>query len=62
VEILNGSRENDLEGEVTFIPKAGGSVIDCMLCTYNTGRCLRTSEVRDIVISDPNIIETVIEI
>jgi hypothetical protein len=37
-------------------------VIDYILCTYDIGRCLRTFKVRDMVISDHNIIETVIEV
>jgi hypothetical protein len=47
---------------MTFISKAGASVIDCILCTYDIGRCLRTLNVRDMIVSDLNIIETVIEV
>lgn len=35
---------------------------DSVLCTYGIGRCLRTSEVRDMTLSDYNVIETVGEV
>jgi hypothetical protein len=46
-----------------FISKAGASVIDYILCTYDIGRCLRTFQVRDMLINDHhNITETLIEV
>jgi hypothetical protein len=35
LEILNGSREGDVEGKMTFISKIGMSVIDYTLCSYD---------------------------
>jgi hypothetical protein len=32
LEILNGSREGDVEGKMTFVSKTGTSVIDYILC------------------------------
>jgi hypothetical protein len=62
LEILNDSREGDVEGKITFISKTGMSVIDYILCSYDIVRCLNTFRVRDMAISDHNIIETVIEV
>jgi hypothetical protein len=62
LEVLNGSREGDLESKMTFVSKAGASVIDYKSCSYDIGRCLTTFKGRDMVISDHNIIETVIEV
>jgi hypothetical protein len=62
LEILNGSREGDVEGKMTFISKIGTSVIDYILCSYDIGRCLKTFRVRDMAITDHNIIETVTEV
>jgi hypothetical protein len=62
LEILNGSREGDVEGKMTFISKIGTSVIDYILCSCDIERCLKTFRVRVMAISDHNIIETVIEV
>jgi hypothetical protein len=62
LEILNGSRVGDVEGKITFVSKTGTSVIDYILCSYDIGRCLKTFRVRDMAISDHNIIETVMEV
>jgi hypothetical protein len=62
LEVLNGSREGDVEGKMTFVSKTGASVTDYILCSYDIGRCLRTFRVRDMTISDHNIIETVTEV
>jgi hypothetical protein len=62
LEILNGSREGFVEGKMTFISKTDASVIEYILCSYDIGRCLKTFRVRDMAISDHNIIETVTEV
>jgi hypothetical protein len=62
LEILNGSREGDVEGKIKFISKTGTSVIDYILCSCDIGRCLKTFRVRDMAISDHNIMETVTEV
>jgi hypothetical protein len=62
LEILNGSRECDVEDKMTFISKTGACVIDYILCSYDTGRCLRTFRIRHMTISNHNIIETAIEV
>jgi hypothetical protein len=40
LEILNGNREGDIPGKITFLAKTGASVIDYILCTYGVGRCV----------------------
>jgi hypothetical protein len=55
-EILNGNRE----GKMTFISKIGASVIDYILCSQNVGSFMKTLHIKDSVISDRNIVETVI--
>jgi hypothetical protein len=62
LKILNGNREGDVEGKMAFISNTDASVIDNILCSYDIGRCLRTFKVRDMTISDHNIIETVIKL
>jgi hypothetical protein len=62
LKILNGNRDGDVQGKVTFISKTGATVIDYILCSYDIGKCLRTFKVRDMTISDHIIIETVIEV
>jgi hypothetical protein len=62
LEILNGSREGDVEGKMAFISKIGTIVIDYILCSYDIGRFLKTFRVRDMAIIDHNIIETVTEV
>jgi exonuclease III len=61
LEILNGNREADWEGKMTFISKIGSSVIDYILCSHNIGSFMKTLQIKDSVISDHNIVETVIE-
>jgi hypothetical protein len=41
LEIPNGSRDGDVEGKMAFISKAGASVINYILCSWDIGRCLR---------------------
>jgi hypothetical protein len=36
LEIFNGNREGDWEGNMTFISKIGTSVIDYILCSHNS--------------------------
>jgi hypothetical protein len=45
-----------------LISKIGTSVTYYILCSYDTGRCLKTFRVRNMAISDHNIIETVTEV
>jgi hypothetical protein len=45
-----------------FVWKTGTSVIDYRLCLYDIGRFLKIFRVRDMTVSDHNIIETVIEV
>jgi hypothetical protein len=61
MKILNGNRVGDWEGKMTFISKIGASVIDYILCSHNTGNFMKTLQIKDSVISDHNIVETVIE-
>jgi hypothetical protein len=62
LQILNGNRQGDVEGKMTFVSKTGTSVIDNIPCSYDTGRCLKTFRERNMATSDHNIIETVIEV
>lgn len=61
MEILNDSKEGNVESKMTFISKVGASVIDRILYTYDIAGCLRTFKVRDMI-SDHSIRETVIEV
>jgi hypothetical protein len=62
LEILNGDIEGDIPGKMTFVAKTGASVIDYILCTYGVGRCVKTFRVREMGISDHNMIEAVTEV
>jgi hypothetical protein len=46
LEILNSSREGDVEGKMTFVWKTGASVTDYRLCSYDIGRFLYGRQVR----------------
>jgi hypothetical protein len=61
LEILNGNGIGDWEGKMTLISKIGASVIDYILCSYNICSFMKTLQIKDSIISDSNIVETVIE-
>jgi hypothetical protein len=61
LEILNGNREGNWEGKMTFISKIRASMIDYIVCSHNIGSFMKTLQIKDSVISDHNIVETVIE-
>jgi hypothetical protein len=44
--------KKDTEGKMTFISKAGASLKDYILCTYDFGRCLRTFKISDMIVRD----------
>jgi hypothetical protein len=59
--ILNGNREGDWEGKMMFISKIGASVIDYILCSQNVGTFIKTLQIKDSIISENIIAETVTE-
>jgi hypothetical protein len=63
LEILNGNRKGGWEGKMTFISKIGASVIDYIyiLCSHNIGSFVKTLQIKDYIISDHNIVETVLK-
>jgi hypothetical protein len=61
LEILNGNR-GDIPGKKTFVANTGASVINYILCTYSVGRCVKTFRVREMGISDHNMVEAMIEV
>jgi hypothetical protein len=62
LEILNGNREEDIPGKMTFVAKTGATVVDYILYAYGVGRCVKTFRVREMGISDHNMIEAAIEL
>jgi hypothetical protein len=59
--ILNSNREGDWKGKMMFISKIGASVIHYILCSHNIGSFRKTLQIKDSIISDNNIVKTVIE-
>jgi hypothetical protein len=58
---LNDNKEDHWDGKMTFISKIGASVKEYILCSHKIRSFMKTLQIKDSIISDHNIIRTVIE-